>query len=91
MKLAPREPSLERKRALEARLQRRPWLSAGLLIALLLAVFILPLIWLDFITALAVQVCGAGFLYIFGRWFTTAFASRPRDDDAEEEAPGPPE
>ncbi|MCF8043191.1 MAG: hypothetical protein K9K65_15065 [Desulfarculaceae bacterium] len=70
------DPELEVKKAREAWLQRHWKIVTPLLIAVMLAVFILPLVFLSFLEALVIQIAGAGILYMLGRKFTTAFDKR---------------
>ena len=70
------DPELEAKKAHEAWLQRHWKIVTPLLIVVMLAVFILPLVFLSFLEALVIQIAGAGVLYMLGRKFTTAFDKR---------------
>ena len=70
------DPELEEKKANEAWLQKHWKIVTPLIIALLLAVFILPLVFLSFLEALVIQIAGAGVLYMLGRKYTTAFDKR---------------
>lgn len=70
------DPERQRKLANEAWLREHYKIVAPLLILALLAVFILPLVFLSFLEALVIQIAGAGFLYLLGRKYTTAFDHR---------------
>lgn len=70
------DPELEAKKAREAWLQQHWKIVTPLLIVVVLAVFILPLVFLSFLEALVIQIAGAGILYMLGRKFTTAFDKR---------------
>jgi hypothetical protein len=70
------DPELEAKKANEAWLQAHWKIVTPLLIVVVLAVFILPLVFLSFLEALVIQIAGAGVLYMLGRKFTTAFDKR---------------
>ena len=70
------DPELEAKKAREAWLQQHWKIVTPLLIVVILAVFILPLVFLSFLEALVIQIAGAGVLYMLGRKFTTAFDKR---------------
>ncbi|MCB2192680.1 MAG: hypothetical protein KQI62_14005 [Deltaproteobacteria bacterium] len=70
------DPELEEKKAREAWLQKHWKIVTPLLIAVILAVFVLPLVFLSFLEALVIQIAGAGILYMLGRHFTTAFDKR---------------
>ncbi len=70
------DPEAEAKQAREAWLRRHWKIVAPLLILALLAIFVLPLLFLSFVEALVVQIAGAGVLYLLGRKYTTAFDQR---------------
>lgn len=70
------DPELEAKKAREAWLQQHWKIVTPLLIVVVLAVFILPLVFMSFLEALVIQIAGAGVLYMLGRKFTTAFDKR---------------
>ncbi|RJX36466.1 MAG: hypothetical protein C4525_00660 [Desulfarculus sp.] len=70
------DPERRQKLANEAWLQARYKIVAPLLILAMLAVFILPLLFLSFLEALVIQIAGAGALYLLGKKFTTAFDRR---------------
>jgi len=67
------DPEEQAKLANEAWLRRHYKVVAPLLILFILAVFVLPLVFLSFLEALVIQIAGAGVLYLLGRKFTTAF------------------
>lgn len=72
----PEDPERQRKLANEAWLQAHYKIVAPALVLGLLAVFILPLLFLSFLEALVIQIGGAGFLYLLGKKYTTAFDRR---------------
>ena len=67
------DPEEQEKLANEAWLQKHYKIVAPLLIVVILALFVLPLVFLSFLEALVIQIAGAGILYLLGRKFTTAF------------------
>ena len=70
------DPETQAKLDNEAWLQKHWLVVLPLLIMAVLALFILPLIFLSFLEALVIQIAGAGLLYILGKKFTTAFDKR---------------
>lgn len=67
------DPEERAKRENEAWLRARHRVVAPLLIGLVLAIFIIPWLFMSFLGALAVQIVGCLALYLFGKKFTTAF------------------
>ncbi|RJQ50924.1 MAG: hypothetical protein C4530_20865 [Desulfobacteraceae bacterium] len=87
--------SPEDKRAVEGYLRRHHRFFTACLILLGLAIFILPWLYVSFLTALVLQIFGAALLYGLGKLFTTAFdsdggdpifrAPRPEEDRESDE------
>jgi hypothetical protein len=70
------DPATQAKLDNEAWLQEHYRVVVPLLILAVLAMFILPLVFLSFLEALCIQIGGAGLLYILGKKYTTAFGGK---------------